>query len=86
VEKLKETDYEYPEKESKSIQADNMIRSHFEDAIEDWLDNPDKFGTEYDISNGITVDDIWCFALKCDIGRLNRRDQMEIAKTLRLGI
>lgn len=83
VEVLKESIYEYPEI-SKEYQEAKMVRSSFEEKIETWFENPiGKNGSKMDLSDGITVTEIWEYALQADCSRFKKSEEMQVALALK---
>lgn len=83
VEILKESLYEYPA-ESVDHQEAKMVRSSFEDMIENWFNNPiGKNGSLMDLDDGITVTEIWEYALQGDRSRIRKSEEMQVALALK---
>lgn len=84
VETMKESVYEYPE-DSEYHQEEKMVRSAFEDTIDDWLVNPIGMnGLEMNlIESGITIMDVWRFALYGDKAKIRKAEEMQVSLALR---
>lgn len=84
VETKKESVYEYPE-DSESRQEEKMVRSSFEDSIDDWLVNPIGMnGTAMNIPDyGVTIMDVWKYALLGDKARIRKAEEMQVSLALR---
>lgn len=84
VETLKESVYEYPE-EAEVHQASKMVRSSFEDSIDDWLSHPvGSNGMAMAIEvNGLTIMDVWRYALNGDKAKIRKPEEMQVSLALR---
>lgn len=83
VEILKESVYEYPA-ESVDHQDAKMVRSSFEDMISNWFNNPiGKNGSIINLDDGITVTEIWEYALQGDRSRIRKSEEMQISLALK---
>ena len=82
TEVLKEGAYKYPESSS-YYQQEKMVRSSYENAILTWLEKPTRNGVVVDIEQGVIVDDIWEYALKADISKMRKTEEMQIALALK---
>ncbi len=83
VEVLEEPVHQYPES-AKMIQASKMIRSQYEENIGKWLENPiGQNGYKINIEDGLSISDIWFYALHGDKSRFTKRDEMAIALALK---
>lgn len=84
VETLKETIYEYPEEAAEAIRNEKMIKTGLEDMIESWLENPVDYQSiplKID-DDGITVSDVWMYALKGGRDRFPKHEEMRVANAL----
>jgi len=81
---LKETDFEYPEDEANAIRASKMVRSEFDDLIEEWLQRPVGInGMVLPIDEeGTTTMDIWLYAIGSTKDRFKKAEEMKIAQAL----
>jgi len=82
VEELKESVHEYP-CDSECHQNAKMVRSSFEDTIRDWFANPLKLGTLIDLTEGVTITDIWRWALQADASKMRKSEEMQIGLALK---
>jgi len=84
VETLKESVHEYP-KEAMEMQASKMVRSSFEDSIDDWLSKPiGPTGVAMNIEEyGITIMDVWRYALNGDKAKIRKSEEMQVSLALR---
>src|SRR6185369_8513428 len=84
VEKLKESVYEYPA-EAEIKQEAKMVRSAFEDTIDDWLNKPIGInGIRMNFEEeGFTIMDVWLFALYGDKSRIKKAEEMQVALALK---
>lgn len=83
VESLEESIHEYPDS-AKIIQASKMIRSQYEDTIGKWLENPIGYNASpMKLDDGLSISDVWMFALIGDKSRFTKRDEMAIALALK---
>lgn len=84
VETLKENAHEYPFEEAERIRRDKMITTGLEDMISDWLSKPvDYQGIPMDIHiEGITVSDVWMYALKGGRDHFPKYEEMRVANSL----
>ena len=84
VETLKEKSYEYPLEYAERLRNEKMERSGLEGIVSEWLNAPRKFNGEViDVSDGVTNEDVWLYALNGAKDRYNKREEMRIAQTLR---
>jgi len=84
VEVLKESLYEYPE-ESVEHQQSKMVRSAYEDTISNWLDKPTG-PTSIPLpiaESGVTISEIWKYALLGDSSRIRKSEEMQIGLALK---
>lgn len=81
---LQETDFEYPEEEANTIRASKMVRSEFDDVIEEWLERPiGSNGLILPIqTEGVTAMDIWIYAIGSSKDRFKKYEEMKIAQVL----
>lgn len=83
VEVFEEPVHQYPES-AKMIQASKMIRSQYEETVGKWLENPIRQnGYKINIEDGLSISDIWFYALHGDKSRFTKRDEMAIALALK---
>ena len=82
VETLKESVHEYP-CDSECHQNAKMVRSSFEDTIRDWFANPLRLGTLIDLTDGVTITDIWRFALQAEASKMRKSEEMQIGLALK---
>ena len=83
VEKLKESVHEYPD-EAREHQESKMVRSAFEESIAEWLNHPIGMnGNKAQLDDGITIAEIWRFALGGDSNRMNKNTEMQIALAMK---
>jgi len=83
VEVLKESVYEYPS-EAEEYQMDKMVRSPYEEDISKWLKNPFIGGTQArDLAEGISISEVWSYALIGDKAKMRKSEEMQIGLALR---
>jgi putative DNA primase/helicase len=82
VETLKESIHEYPA-DARKRQESKMVRSAFEEAIAEWMLRPVINGSVSDLADGVTIAEIWRFALLGDSNRMNKNTEMQIALALK---
>ena len=84
VETLKESIHEYS-KESVAHQESKMVRSAYEDMIRDWLERPTTGGgLPLELHrDGVTITEVWKYALMGDNARIRKADEMQVGLALR---
>ena len=83
VEVLSETIYEY-QGDVEKLREERMIHSPYEEMIAKWIEYPTTFsGSPLDTSEGITIGDVWEFALSGRKDQLDKRKEMSVASALR---
>ena len=82
---LKENDFDYPEDEANAIRAEKMVRSEFDDIIEEWLNRPVGVnGVQFPIATeGTTAMDIWVYAIGSTKDRFKKYEEMKITQVLK---
>ncbi len=84
VDTLNEPIHIYPETEAQEMQSSRMVRSIFEDPISDWLKKPiGSKGNEMNLEEGLTIIDVWLYALDGIRSRMSKRDEMQVGNALR---
>ena len=84
VEILEESVHEYPREEAEKLQKEKMEENPFHTRVQEWSENPKKYGVEFDAENaGITVSDVWEYALGGNISRLGKAESAKIIMALK---